>query len=124
VRGRLPHSVDSTASFIEARLTDTAHTTHSQMLYTIAFIRFVNGITDAAQKSQFAQSVASLAESVGLPGWFVDLRHAGTHDVAPSLQLLRAGCQQVLILIYSLNIGIDMVGYELLASASYSTHGH
>lgn len=57
--------------------------------------RFVNGIVDPAQKGQYAQSVASIADSIGLPGWFVDLRHAGTHEALPSISLLRSGCAQV-----------------------------
>jgi hypothetical protein len=102
-RGKVPHSVDSTASFLEVQLHDLLHqsgksqtsASQLQMMYTMVFVRFVNGIVDPAQKSQFAQSVSSLAEILGLPSWFVDLRHAGTHDSLPTLQLLRTGCEQV-----------------------------
>ncbi|KAJ3391073.1 Ribosomal biogenesis protein las1l, partial [Chytriomyces hyalinus] len=48
------------------------------------------------QKGLYAGSVAGIAESLGLPTWFVDLRHAGTHDRLPSISLLRAGCLQAL----------------------------
>ncbi|KAJ3055572.1 rRNA-processing protein las1 [Rhizophlyctis rosea] len=44
----------------------------------------------------YAASAASVAEQLGLPGWFVELRHAGTHDQLPSMQLLRSGCTQAL----------------------------
>ncbi|KAJ3161343.1 rRNA-processing protein las1 [Geranomyces michiganensis] len=44
----------------------------------------------------YAASVANLAEQLGLPGWFVDLRHAGTHDQLPTLPILRSGCTQAL----------------------------
>ncbi|KAJ3102546.1 Ribosomal biogenesis protein las1l [Phlyctochytrium planicorne] len=62
----------------------------------MVFIRFVNGIVDPAQKGVFASSVVSIAESLGLPSWFVDLRHAGTHDHLPSVSILRSGCLQAL----------------------------
>ena len=57
--------------------------------------RFVNGFVDQAQRGMYAASAAAVAEQLGLPGWFVELRHAGTHDQLPTLQLLRSGCQQV-----------------------------
>jgi hypothetical protein len=47
-------------------------------------------------QKQYAQSVSSIAESMGLPTWFVDLRHAGTHDHLPTLSLLRNGAVQAL----------------------------
>ncbi|KAJ3024067.1 rRNA-processing protein las1 [Thoreauomyces humboldtii] len=62
----------------------------------MAFIRFVNGVVDANQKGMYATSVANIAVQLGLPGWFVDLRHAGTHDRLPALPLLRTGCTQAL----------------------------
>ncbi|KAJ3104528.1 hypothetical protein HDU96_008909 [Phlyctochytrium bullatum] len=57
---------------------------------------FVNGLVDAAQKGAYAASVASLAESIGLPSWFTDLRHAGTHDYLPGIDALRMGCDRAL----------------------------
>jgi len=60
----------------------------------MAFIRFVNALVDNEQKSQFAQSISGIAEAIGLPGWFVDLRHAATHDHLPSLGLLLNACSQ------------------------------
>ncbi|KAJ3073470.1 rRNA-processing protein las1 [Podochytrium sp. JEL0797] len=65
-------------------------------MYSIAFVRFVNGVVDAQQKGVFAGSVAGIAESLGLPAWFVDLRHSGTHDRLPSISVLRSGCHQAL----------------------------
>lgn len=94
-RGKVPHSVDATASFIEIQLSKNSSKTHLQMLYSTAFIRFVNGIVDAAQKSQYAQSITHLADNLGLPSWFVDLRHAATHDALPTLQILQAGSLSV-----------------------------
>jgi len=67
-----------------------------RLLYTMTFIRFVNGIIDPYQKGAYAVSISSLAEQLGLPQWFVDLRHEGTHDQLPSLKVLRNGCKQAL----------------------------
>lgn len=68
---------------------------HHLVLIMLCCIRFVNGIVDPAQKRQFAVSVGSLAERLQLPLWFVELRHAGTHEYLPSLQVLRNGSRQV-----------------------------
>ncbi|KAI9026916.1 Las1-like-domain-containing protein [Hyaloraphidium curvatum] len=109
-RGKVPHAADVTASFVEVQLRDernedlkgsvgerSAVTDHElRLMYTMVFIRFVNGLVDPEQKSQYARSVASIAEQLNLPAWFVDLRHAGTHDKLPSLPLLRSGCRQAL----------------------------
>ncbi|KAI9142440.1 Las1-like-domain-containing protein [Paraphysoderma sedebokerense] len=108
-RGKVPLSVESTATLIEISLRDVwsasgqpaaSHLPVSQkelrMLYTIAIVRFVNGIADQAQKGVYAKSIANLAEQMGLPTWFVDLRHAGTHEHLPSLAVLRTGCNQIL----------------------------
>ncbi|KAJ3289662.1 rRNA-processing protein las1 [Borealophlyctis nickersoniae] len=104
-RGKVPHAVDATASLLEAWRRDgcggmymtNGVTEHEiRLLYSMTFIRFVNGLVDTAQRGMYASSVASIADHLGLPGWFVDLRHSGTHDDLPSLPLLRAGCQQAL----------------------------
>ncbi|KAJ3224694.1 Ribosomal biogenesis protein las1l [Chytriomyces hyalinus] len=98
-RGKVPAAVDATALFVEVLLTDQAGRVSEhelRMLYSMAFVRFVNGVVDSQQKGLYAGSVAGIAESLGLPTWFVDLRHAGTHDRLPSISLLRAGCLQAL----------------------------
>lgn len=72
-----------------------------EILKAVITISFVNGIVDPLQRSLFAQSIASLAERAGLPPWFVELRHQGTHEHLPSLQLLRTGCQEALAWLHS-----------------------
>ncbi|KAJ8329876.1 rRNA-processing protein las1 [Batrachochytrium dendrobatidis] len=67
-----------------------------RLQYSMIFVRFVNGLVDHAQKGAFPEAVSTVAESIGLPGWFVDLRHSATHDKLPSLLLLRNGCIQAL----------------------------
>lgn len=66
-----------------------------RLLYSMAFIRFVNGLIDPAQKGAYALSMNGIADTIGLPSWFVDLRHAGTHDQLPTICLLRNGCHHV-----------------------------
>jgi hypothetical protein len=50
---------------------------NSRLSLSSAFIRFFNGFVDSEQKGLYATSVANLADSIGLPAWFTDLRHAG-----------------------------------------------
>lgn len=99
-RGRVPHAADLTASFAEALLSDAnSHGSFShqlQLAYSMAFVRFVNGLVDPLQASTHAMSIARLAAQLNLPSWFVDLRHAATHDRLPSLSLLRSGAKQAL----------------------------
>jgi hypothetical protein len=45
--------------------------------------------------------VSSIANDLGIPSWFVDLRHQGTHDQLPSLPLLRVGAKQALDWLYT-----------------------
>jgi hypothetical protein len=56
----------------------------------------VNGIVDVGQKGIVAQSIQSIAENIGLPAWFVELRHQATHDNLPSLVLLLSALRQAL----------------------------
>ena len=61
----------------------------------LRIIRFVNGMVDAEQQGAYAISIATLATKLYMPLWFVELRHAGTHEQLPSLQVLRNGCRHV-----------------------------
>jgi ribosomal biogenesis protein LAS1 len=47
------------------------------------------------QKGMYVRSVANIAEQLGLPTAFVDIRHAGTHDYLPSLNVLRVQAKEV-----------------------------
>lgn len=69
----------------------------SSLVLMVFFVpRFVNGLADPYQRSTYARSISSIAAELGLPSWFVDLRHAGTHGALPTLNLLRNGCAQAL----------------------------
>lgn len=67
-----------------------------RLAYTTAIIRFVNELVDKEQKGVVATSITKLAEQIGLPRVFVDIRHDGTHDQLGSLELLRWAAAQAL----------------------------
>jgi len=66
------------------------------LLYSMSLLRFVNGLIDSEQKGSHAMSVNVLAQRIGLPRLFVDIRHDATHNQLPSLQLLRHAAKQAL----------------------------
>jgi len=58
---------------------------------TLALIRFVNSLLDPLQKRDKNLSLTVLAETVGLPKVFVEVRHWGTHETnLPAMAVLRA----------------------------------
>lgn len=55
----------------------------------------MNSLVDPLQTAYFARSISSLAQQLGLPLWFVELRHQATHEELPNLPILRQGATQV-----------------------------
>ncbi|KAI7871810.1 Las1-like-domain-containing protein [Spinellus fusiger] len=103
IRGNVPLAVEMTALLVQLQLRDhyglggewlSQH--ELRTMYSMAIIRFVNGIVDTAQTGLFAMSIGAIAERLGLPLWFVELRHAGTHEHLPGLAALRDACSQAL----------------------------
>ncbi|AMD22484.1 HHL286Wp [Eremothecium sinecaudum] len=95
----VPHAVDATSQLVACQIFDdnSAPVDAVKLSYTLALIRFVNGMLDPTQQSQFAIPLHTLAELNGLPSWFVELRHAGTHERDMiSLEMLRMGCKEAL----------------------------
>ena len=97
----LPHVIDSTAQLTSAVLLDETNNQVGmnaiRMAYTMALIRFVNGILDPNQQAQFAIPLHRLAQNVGLSSWFVELRHWGTHErELPSIEMLRITTKEAL----------------------------
>ncbi|KAJ9573219.1 related to Protein LAS1 [Nakaseomyces glabratus] len=101
----LPHVIDSTAQLTSAILADEKHggsddlfdKMNIRMTYTMAMIRFVNGVLDPSQQTQFAIPLHTIARNVGLPSWFVDLRHWGTHERdLPNIDMLRMAAKDAL----------------------------
>lgn len=62
--------------------------------------RLVNGLVDPLQQGMHAQSIAKIALQLDLPVWFVELRHAATHQDLPSLASLRQACEKALDWLY------------------------
>lgn len=99
-RGPLPHSVESTALLMSARLMDEdllfsgkpgqGASYAVRQSYCMAIVRFVNGLIDPFQRSTHAISMHLLAKQLQLPPFFVEARHSATHEALPSLELLRS----------------------------------
>lgn len=65
-------------------------------LISLTFPRFVNGLVDVEQKQEYAKSIYLLADKIGLPRTFVDIRHQATHSQLPSIPVLRKSCNEVI----------------------------
>lgn len=61
---------------------------------SMAIIRMVNGLIDVEQKGAYSKSVNVIAEEIGLPREFVDLRHRCTHGTIPSFEVLYSALQE------------------------------
>lgn len=115
-RGRIPHSVDMTASLVEVSLNDSENVENSatfgvtsaraycnlrsdhelRLQYALAIIRAVNGLVDPGQQGYYAESIFNIASKMGLPGWIVELRHDSTHNSLPVLSVLRTAARHLL----------------------------
>lgn len=99
IRGRVPMAVDATATLRRISRLDEGGTLDAQTMrlqYSLAIVRFVNGVTDAAQKGRVAASVAGLALQAGVPRLLVDIRHESTHNELPTIGVLRLAAEQAL----------------------------
>ncbi|EIW64980.1 Las1-domain-containing protein [Trametes versicolor FP-101664 SS1] len=98
----LPHALESAHAILSTILQDgsSANAPSSssylslRMSYAAAIIRLVNGLVDPLQLGAYARSIASIAQQLGLPAWFVELRHAATHEDLPSLEVLRDAARE------------------------------
>jgi ribosomal biogenesis protein LAS1 len=97
----LPHALESLLSILVAVRQDNpsdiglSSSLSLRQSYATALIRLVNGLVDPLQSGTYARSILSIAAQIGLPAWFVELRHAATHEDLPSLELLRDGAKEV-----------------------------
>lgn len=57
---------------------------------------FVTGLIDSNQTDRYKRSMYSVAQDIGLPASFVELRHQVTHDELPSLVVLRQAAERSL----------------------------
>ncbi|RCK54949.1 Protein LAS1 [Candida viswanathii] len=103
-RGKLPHGVEATSFLTTMVLNDNElgpiDSNTLQLSYTMALIRFVNGLLDPFQQSNYAIPMHLLAKQLNLPTYFVELRHMGTHESLPSLDILRITCGNALNWLY------------------------
>eukprot|EP00002_Diphylleia_rotans_P000140 TRINITY_DN10077_c0_g1_i2.p1 TRINITY_DN10077_c0_g1~~TRINITY_DN10077_c0_g1_i2.p1 ORF type:complete len:498 (+),score=101.78 TRINITY_DN10077_c0_g1_i2:47-1540(+) len=102
VRGKIPFQIESTATFIDLIRKDKKEGSDfdlqaRRMMYSMAVTRFVNFIVDNIQLGKYAQSISSLADRMGLPQFFVDLRHDATHSELPSIQSLRYAADRAIL---------------------------
>ncbi|GKU01746.1 unnamed protein product [Fusarium langsethiae] len=108
-RGNCPHLIESTALLMAAMLSDREAATREnaassayaiRAAYSAAFSRFVTGLLDSHQDKQHKQSMYSVADTIGLPATFVELRHQCTHEQLPSLAKLRTAARKALLWIW------------------------
>ncbi|EGV64689.1 Las1-domain-containing protein [Yamadazyma tenuis ATCC 10573] len=112
-RGRIPHAIESTSLLTSLCLSDPEMSSKSspqvviqkdsyllQLSYSMALTRFVNGLLDPLQQSNFAIPLHQLAKSLQMPSYFVELRHTATHEKLPSLALLRTTAKNALNWLY------------------------
>ncbi|ORX55051.1 Las1-domain-containing protein [Hesseltinella vesiculosa] len=97
-RGRVPIAVKATMDLVELQLRERKQThgtcpltqNELQLLYGSALTRFVNILEDSLQKGYYARSMYAIADDIGLPRHFVQIRHSATHEEGlPSLPVLR-----------------------------------
>ncbi|KAI8995690.1 Las1-domain-containing protein [Trametes punicea] len=98
----LPHALESAHAILSVVLEDGTSTMSSsylllRMSYASALIRLVNGLVDPLQLGAYARSINSIAQQLGLPTWFVELRHAATHEDLPSLEVLRDAAREAMV---------------------------
>ncbi|CCD22263.1 rRNA-processing protein LAS1 NDAI_0A01050 [Naumovozyma dairenensis CBS 421] len=100
----IPHVVSTTSQITTSILLDESSSNscdidemNVRLSYMMSLIRFVNGVLDPTQQSEFAIPLHVLAKKVGLSSWLVDLRHWGTHERdLPGIDILRIASQEAL----------------------------
>ncbi|BBN10584.1 ribosomal biogenesis protein LAS1 [Marchantia polymorpha subsp. ruderalis] len=105
-RGNVPISVETTAALTSIQQRDPRFN-HDlplggglpddmlQMMYAMAVQRLVNGVVDVSSRRNIS-SVATRADSAGLPRLLVDIRHETAHNELPGLPLLQSASKQAL----------------------------
>jgi hypothetical protein len=100
----------------EATLNDVSD--RSELLvrlsYSAAFCRFVNSIVDPVAEASRDKTSVQIAETVGLPLQFVEIRNIATHEKLPCLADLRywsnAALEWLWAKFWSVSIGQDQSG--------------
>ena len=97
----IPHALESALSILSVIVHDSTVQglpcfLPIRLAYASAIVRLVNGMVDPLQYGAYARSISSIAAQLGLPAWFVELRHAATHEDLPSLEVLRDAAREVI----------------------------
>lgn len=99
-RGKLPHALASTSWLTSILLSEESPLPPPdvvlQLSYCMAMVKFVNGLLDPFQQASFAIPLHQLAKNLGLPLFFVELRHIGTHEQIPNILILRQAAKDAL----------------------------
>lgn len=99
-RGKLPHALASTSWLTSILLSEESPLPPPdvvlQLSYCMAMVKFVNGLLDPFQQASFAIPLHQLAKNLGLPLFFVELRHTGTHELMPNIRILRQAAKDAL----------------------------
>ena len=91
--------METTAYLLELLAAAGTHTRSGSELrlsISMTICRFVNGMVDQQQQHKFAAPVSSIADRLGLPKSLVEIRHDGTHNALPHLEVLVGAARQTL----------------------------
>ncbi|PVV03400.1 hypothetical protein BB560_002117 [Smittium megazygosporum] len=124
-RSNVPTTIQVTAQLLEAWLYDHENKSklsslmEKRLMYAMSLIRFVNLLVDTEQKGQYASSIISLAEKLGIPVWLVELRHAAAHEKLPGIELLRLSIKNALEYLYENYWSLQLQNlYQVLPSSA------
>ncbi|KAK4685678.1 ribosomal biogenesis protein LAS1, partial [Tremellales sp. Uapishka_1] len=76
------------ASLLPYPPTSASEAQTSRLTYSMAIVRFVNGMVDPLQTGPYARPISHLASQLGLPPSLIALRHRATHEDLPPIELL------------------------------------
>ncbi len=97
-RGSIPHAIESTALLVELLLKSESDAQRNasqrsdserRLSLATAIMRFVNGVVDEEQRSQYANAVGALGRKLGIAPILVEIRHSVAHERLPPLPALQ-----------------------------------
>ena len=105
-RSKLPVAIEATGYLLDIFVNDQTvnpdcvspfSPSQLALMYGQVISRFVNLLTDMAQKGVYAASMDLLAGSIEIPSWVVQVRHSSAHGtIFPSLSFLRKAAFELL----------------------------
>ncbi|KAB8343225.1 hypothetical protein FH972_022815 [Carpinus fangiana] len=97
LRGRLPHAMDATCLLLNAILNGQnsgVTPLSARSVYAVAWARFVTGFCDIGKNAAISKSMFKVAHEIGMPEYFVELRHDIAHQGLPSMQRLAQAAEE------------------------------